>query len=359
MKYKMLGGTGLQVSELCFGTMTFSGANFLGGAIGKQGQKEATALIGRSLEARINFIDTADVYSIGESESMTGQALKELGAKRSDIVLATKVFARMGPGPNDIGASRGHIMDGVARSLERLQTDYIDLYQIHQADIGTGVEETMRALDDLVSQRMIRYVGVSNWEAWRIMKANGIADKRGWTRIEANQAYYSLAGRDLEQELVPLMADQQIGCLVWSPLAGGYLAGKYTPLGEGGGEAQEPGRRALFDFPPLDKDKADKIVTAMRPIAKAHGVSVARVALAWVRQKPFVTSTIIGAKTMAQLNDNLEAVTLELTAAEIAALDEVSAERPQYPHWMRVRNNSTRFYTGEPVKMGGIPSPKV
>ncbi len=355
MKYNRLGNTGLQVSELCFGTMTFSGANFLGGVIGKQGQKEATQLIGRALEARINFIDTADVYSIGESETLTGQALKELGVKRSDVVLATKVFARMGPGPNDIGASRGHIMDGVARSLERLQTDTIDLYQIHQADIGTGVEETMRALDDLVSQRMIRYVGVSNWEAWRIMKANGIADRRGWARIETNQAYYALAGRDLEQELVPLMADQQIGCLVWSPLAGGYLAGKYTP----GGEAQEPGRRAGFDFPPIDKDKADRIVVAMRPIAKAHGVSVARVALAWVRAKPFVTSTIIGAKTMAQLDDNLEAVNLTLTAAEMTALDEISSDRPQYPHWMRIRNNGTRFYTGEPVKIGGIPSPKV
>ena len=356
MKYNRLGNTGLQVSELCFGTMTFSGEGFLGGVIGKQGQAEATQLIGRALEAHINFIDTADVYSIGESEKMTGQALKDLGAKRSDIVLGTKVFARMAPGPNDIGASRGHIMDGVARSLERLQTDYIDLYQIHQADIGTGVEETMRALDDLVSQRMIRYVGVSNWEAWRIMKANGIADRRGWAKIETNQAYYSLAGRDLEQELVPLMADQQIGCLVWSPLAGGYLAGKYTPGAE---EKQPPGRRAEFDFPPIDKDLADRIVLALRPIAKAHGVSVARVALAWVRAKPFVTSTIIGAKTMAQLNDNIEAVNLTLTVQEMATLDAVSAERPQYPHWMRQRNNGTRFYTGEPVKFGGIPSPKV
>jgi aryl-alcohol dehydrogenase-like predicted oxidoreductase len=355
MKYNRLGNTGLQVSELCFGTMTFSGQGFLGGVIGKQDQKEATALIGRALEAHINFIDTANVYALGESERMTGQALKDLGVKRSDVVIGTKVFGRMAPGPNDIGASRGHIMDSVALSLERLQTDHIDLYQIHQADIGTGVEETMRALDDLVSQGMIRYVGVSNWEAWRIMKANGIAERRGWARVETNQVYYSLAGRDLEQELVPLMADQQMGCLVWSPLAGGYLAGKYTP----GGEAQEPGRRAEFDFPPIDKDKADAIVTAMRPIAQAHGVSVARVALAWVRQKPFVTSTIIGAKTMAQLNDNLEAVTLELTADEIAALDAVSAERPQYPHWMRVRNNGTRFYGGEPVKFGGIPSPKV
>jgi aryl-alcohol dehydrogenase-like predicted oxidoreductase len=335
--------------------MTFSGANYFGGVIGTLGQKEATALIGRALEARINFIDTANVYSFGESESMTGQALKEIGVKRSDVVLATKVFGRMGPGPNDIGASRGHIMDSVALSLERLKTDHIDLYQIHQADIATSVEETMRALDDLVSQRMIRYVGVSNWEAWRIMKANGIAQMRGWARIETNQAYYSLAGRDLEQELVPLMEDQGVGCLVWSPLSGGYLAGKYTP----GGEAQEPGRRAAFDFPPIDKDKADRIVVAMRPIAKAHGVSVARVALAWVRAKPFVTSTIIGAKTMAQLNDNIEAVNLTLTAEEMAALDTVSADRPQYPHWMRMRNNSTRHYAGEPVKIGGIPSPKV
>jgi len=355
MKYNRLGSTGLQVSELCFGTMTFSGEGFLGGVVGRQTQSEATQLIGRALEARINFIDTANVYALGESERMTGQALKDLGVKRSDVVLGTKVFGRMAPGPNDIGASRGHIMDSVALSLERLQTDHIDLYQIHQADIATNVEETMRALDDLVSQRMVRYVGVSNWEAWRIMKANGIADKRGWARIETNQAYYSIAGRDLEQELVPLMADQHIGCLVWSPLAGGYMAGKYTP----GGEAQEPGRRAAFDFPPIDKDKADRIVIAMRSIAKAHGVSVARVGLAWVRQKPFVTSTIIGAKTMAQLEDNLEAVSLVLTADQIATLDEISADRPQYPHWMIKRNNSTRHYSGEPVKFGGIPSPKV
>ena len=355
MKYNRLGNTGLQVSELCFGTMTFSGANFLGGVVGKQTQTEATQLIGRALEARINFIDTAKVYALGESETMTGQALKDVGAVRSDVVIASKVFGRMAPGPNDIGASRGHIMDSIGRSLERLQTDHIDLYQIHQSDIATGVEETMRALDDLVRQDMVRYIGVSNWEAWKIMKANGIADKRGWTRIETNQAYYSLAGRDIEQELVPLMADQQIGCLVWSPLAGGYMAGKYTP----GGEAQAPGRRAGFDFPPIDKDQADRIVLAMRPIAAAHGVSVARVGLAWVRQKPFVTSTIIGAKTMAQLNDNLEAVTLELTADEIATLDAVSADRPQYPHWMAKRNNGTRLYTGEPVTFGGIPSPKV
>ena len=343
MKYNRLGQTGLFVSEICLGTMTFSGQNYFGGVIGTLNQKEATALIARSLEARVNFIDTANVYSLGESEKMTGAALKDLGVKRSDVVLATKVFGRMAGGPNDMGASRGHIMDSVSLSLERLQTDHIDLYQIHQSDSITGVEETMRALDDLVSQGMVRYVGVSNWEAWKMMKANGIADKRGWTRIESLQAYYSIAGRDLEQDIVPMMADQNIGCLVWSPLAGGYLAGKYTPGGDG---KAEPGRRAQFDFPPIDKDKADKIVVAMRDVAKARGVSVARVALAWVRQKPFVTSTIIGAKTLEQLNDNLEAVSLTLSAEEIATLDEISADRPQYPHWMIKRNNATRIPSG-------------
>ncbi len=354
MKYNRLGQTGLYVSEICLGTMTFSGQNFFGGVIGTLSQKEATALIARSLEARVNFIDTADVYSQGESEKMTGQALKDIGAKRSDVVLATKVFGRMAPGPNDIGASRGHIMDCIGRSLERLGTDHIDLYQIHQSDPITPVEETMRALDDLVRQGLVRYVGVSNWEAWKIVKANGIAERRGWARVETTQVYYSIAGRDLEQEMVPMMADQNIGCLVWSPLSGGYLAGKYTPDGN---HKPEPGRRAAFDFPPIDKEKADRIVVAMRGIAKAHGVSVARVALAWVRQKPFVTSTIIGAKTLEQLNDNLDAVTLTLSPEEIAALDQVSADRPQYPHWMIKRNNSTRIPTGEPVKMGG-PAPK-
>src|ERR1700759_12420 len=283
MKFNRLGQTGLFVSELCMGTWGFSGRNYFGGAIGTLSQKDATQFIGRALEAKINFLDPANVYSFGDSELMTGQALKDLGVKRSDVVLATKVFGRMGPGPNDMGASRGHIMDSIALSLERLQTDHVDLYQIHQSDAVTTVEETMRALDDCVRQGMVRYIGVSNWEAWKILKATGVAQMHGWTRIETNQAYYSLAGRDLEDELVPAITDQKIGCLVWSPLAGGYLAGKYTP---GDDEKAEPGRRAAFDFPPIDKDKADAIVQALRPIAKAHGVSVARVALAWVRSKP-------------------------------------------------------------------------
>ena len=354
MKFNRLGQTGLFVSELCMGTWGFSGRNYFGGAIGTLSQKDATRFIGRALEARINFIDTANVYSYGDSELMTGQALKELGVKRSDVVLATKVFGRMAPGPNDMGASRGHIMDSVAASLERLQTDHIDLYQIHHSDPVTPLDETMRALDDLVRQGMVRYVGVSNWEAWKIMKANGIAEHHGLTRVETNQVYYSIAGRDIEQEMVPLMQDQNVGCLVWSPLAGGYMAGKYTPDVDA---KITPGRRANFDFPPIDKDKADRTVIAMREIAKKYGVSVACVGLTWVRQKPFITSTIIGATTIEQLNDNLASVNFTLSPEEIAKLDEISADRTNYPYWMISRNNATRIPTGEPVPMGGIVPP--
>ena len=228
MKYNQLGRTGLFVSEICLGTMTFSGEGWLGGVIGKQGQKEATTLIEKSL--RLASISSTPRMSIpsGQSEIMTGQAIRDIGIARSDVVLATKVFGRMGNGPNDAGSSRGHIMDGVARSLERLKTDHIDLYQIHGTDPVTPVEETMGALNDLVRQGMVRYIGVSNWAAWRIAKANGIADKHGWSRIESLQAYYSIAGRDLEREIVPLMEEDRIGCMVWSPLAGGYLSGKYS-----------------------------------------------------------------------------------------------------------------------------------
>ncbi|HEY5083843.1 MAG TPA: aldo/keto reductase [Rhizomicrobium sp.] len=339
MKYNQLGRTGLLVSEICFGTMTFSGEGWLNGVIGNQSQTEATKLIEKCLAAGVNFIDTADVYSVGQSEIMTGQAIRDIGIARSDVVLATKVFGRMGKGPNDAWSSRGHILDGVARSLERLKADHIDLYQIHGTDPITPVEEIMETLNDLLRQNMIRYVGVSNWTAWRIAKANGIADRRGFGRIESLQAYYSVAGRDLERELVPLMQEERIGCLVWSPLAGGYLSGKYSP----GGEGEMEGRRKTFDFPPLDKSKADMLVAAMRPIAKAHGTSVARVALAYVLAKPWVTSVIIGARTEAQLNDNLEAGKLKLDAGEIAKLDELSALTPEYPHWMLERQGAQRF----------------
>lgn len=337
MKYNQLGNTGMFVSEICLGTMTFGGGGFWK-VVGELDQKNATGLVSRSLEAGVNFIDTADVYSEGQSETITGQALKDIGIRRSDIVLATKCYGRTGKGPNDIGASRGHIMDSVARSLERLQTDHIDLYQIHATDSVTPVEETMRALDDLTRNGMVRYVGVSNWQAWKIMKAQGASYHHGWARFETLQAYYSIAGRDLEREIVPLLNDQKIGLMVWSPLAGGLLSGKFGP----GSNGPEGARRAAFDFPPVDKDRAWKCVDAMREIGNARGVSVARVALAYVLAKPFVTTVIIGAKTMEQLDDNLEAAKLALTLDEMKTLDDVSALPSEYPGWMLARQGAER-----------------
>src|SRR6185312_12162894 len=337
MKYNQLGNTGLFVSEICLGTMTFGGKGFWT-VVGALDQKPVNEIVKKSLEAGINFIDTADVYSEGLSETLTGQSLKDLGVKRSDVVLATKCYGRVGAGPNDIGASRGHIMDSVSRSLERLQTDHIDLYQIHATDSVTPVEETMQALNDLVRQGMVRYAGVSNWQAWKIMKAQGIAQHRGWARFETLQAYYSIAGRDLEREMVPLLHDQKIGLMVWSPLAGGLLSGKFGP----GSNGPEGARRAVFDFPPVDKDRAWQCIEAMRAIGDKHGVSVARVALAYILAKPFVTTINVGAKTMEQLDDNLEAAKLSLADEEMKALDEVSALTPEYPGWMLARQGAER-----------------
>lgn len=340
MRYRQLGRTGLYVSEICLGTMTFAGKGDMWGLIGSVEQKGATEMVERALGSGINFFDTADVYSMGDSERMLGQALKDLGTKRSDVVVATKVYGEMGRGPNDRGASRGHIMDGVKASLERLGLDHIDLYQIHANDPVTPVEETMRALDDLVSEGLVRYIGCSNWAAWKMMKANALAEHRGWARFETDQAYYSIAGRDLERDIVPLLEDQRMGLMVWSPLAGGLLSGKFGPGEEKGGE--EGARRAHFDFPPVDRDRAWKCVAAMREVAEAHGCSVARVALAWVLAKPFVTCVIIGAKRLDQLDDNIAAAGLELTAEEMARLDEVSDLPPEYPGWMFARQGASR-----------------
>ena len=337
MRYRQLGNTGMFVSEICLGTMTFGGKGSFFEHVGKLDQKEVTGIVARALEAGVNFIDTADMYSFGLSETLLGQALKDIGTKRSDVVVATKAYARMSDAPNDVGASRGHIMDSVEKSLERLQTDHIDLYQIHAQDLVTPVEETVRALDDLVSRGLVRYVGCSNWQAWRIMQAQAIADKRGWARFETLQAYYSLAGRGLEREIVPLMADQKIGLLVWSPLAGGILSGKFGP---GGGP--EGARRATFDFPPVDKERVWPIVNALREIGKPKGASPARVALAWVLAKPFVTSVIMGVKTLEQLDDNLAASDLSLSPEEIKRLDDLSALEPEYPGWMIPRQNDAR-----------------
>ena len=335
MQFKTLGDTGLLVSTICFGTMTFSGQSAGTEAgiwkhIGDVNQAGADGLIKACIEAGVNFFDTADVYSDGESEKMLGQSLKNLNIARKDVVIATKVYGRVGPGRNDVGASRGHIMDAVEASLRRLQTDHIDLYQIHGNDAVTPVEETLRALDTLVNQGKVRYIGVSNWLAWKIAKALGISEFKNLARFDSLQAYYSIAGRDLERDLVPLLEAEKTGLLVWSPLAGGLLSGKFSR------ENQKPRgtRRAEFDFPIVDKERTWKIIDAMTPIAKAHGCSPARVALAWVLAKPFVTSVIIGAKRLEQLNDNIAAVDLKLSADEIKKLDEVSALPLEYPGWM-------------------------
>ncbi len=330
MEYTTLGNTGLLISKLCFGTMTFGDGRGIFKAIGAQGQTEADELVKTSLENGINFFDTADVYTEGESEKILGQSLKNLNVVRKDVVIATKVYGRVGPGRNDVGASRGHIMDGVEASLRRLQTDHIDLYQIHANDAVTPVEETLRALDTLVQHGKVRYVGCSNWPAWKIAKALGISEFKNLARFDTLQAYYSIAGRDLEREIVPLLESEKVGLLVWSPLAGGLLSGKFSRTNQKPADS----RRTDFDFPVVDKDRTWKILDAIAPIALAHGCSAARVSLAWLLAKPVVSSIIIGAKRLDQLKDNLAAVELKLTPDEVRQLDEVSALPPEYPGWM-------------------------
>jgi aryl-alcohol dehydrogenase-like predicted oxidoreductase len=331
MRYRKFGNTGLFVSELCLGTMTFGGEGAIWSQIGEVQQGEADRLIARSLEAGINFIDTADVYSDGRSERITGQALKNLKVPRDKVVVATKVFGQTGArGPNSAGASRYHILDAVEASLKRLQLDHIDLYQIHGFDAATPVEETVRALDNLVQRGVVRYVGVSNWAAWQIMKALGISAFLGLTRFESTQAYYTIAGRDLEREVIPVLRSEELGLLVWSPLAGGLLSGKYGR----GGKAEGGARRNTFDFPPVNLERAYDCIDAMRTIADSKGVSVAQIALAWLLHQDVVTSVIIGAKRLEQLDDNIAATSVKLSADELATLGRVSALPAEYPGWM-------------------------
>ncbi len=339
MRYRPLGRTGQFVSEICLGTMTFGGGAGFWRAIGTLDQAGSTALVKRAIEAGVNFFDTANVYSEGQSEIQFGQALRDLGVKREDVIIATKVRGRMGPGANAVGLSRGHIMDQIAGSLKRLGLDHVDLYQIHGFDPVTPFEETLRALDDCVSRGLVRTIGCSNLAAWQIMKALGISDRHDWARFETVQAYYSIAGRELEREIVPVVEDQGLGVMVWSPLAGGFLSGKFTREKRGDNDS----RRTTFDFPPVDKERAYDIIDAMAPIAKAHDASVARVALAWLIQRKGVMSVIIGAKTVEQLNDNLAAAELTLSPQEIATLDQVSALKPEYPGWMLARQAEGRM----------------
>jgi aryl-alcohol dehydrogenase-like predicted oxidoreductase len=339
MQYRKFGRTGLLVSELCLGTMTFGGASGIWSQIGDLQQTEAEGLIGRAIDAGINFIDTADVYSEGQSEIITGQALKNLKVPRDSVVVATKVLGETGSkGVNSAGASRFHIMDGVKASLKRLQLDHIDLYQIHGFDPLTPIEETVRALDNLVQQGHVRYVGVSNWAAWQIAKALGIAERHGLARFESLQAYYTIAGRDLERELVPMMRSENVGLMVWSPLAGGLLSGKFGR----NTEAEKGSRRASFDFPPVNVDRAYDCIDVMRQLAEARKVSVAQIALAWLLHQQVVTSVIIGAKRVEQLDDNIAATAIKLSGDELATLDKVSALPAEYPGWMLERQGGVR-----------------
>lgn len=338
MRYNKLGRSGLFVSELCLGTMTFGGGEGMWRQIGDVQQAEADDLVRTALDAGINFIDTANMYSEGLSERILGQSLRNLGVAREEVVIATKVLGRMGPGPNGAGMSRGHIMDQVGASLKRLQLDHVDLYQIHGFDPTTPIEEALEAMDALVRQGAVRYVGLSNWAAWQVAKAAGISERRNLAPIASLQAYYTLAGRDLEREVVPMLKSEGVGLMVWSPLAGGFLSGKY----DRNSEAAADGRRAAFDFPPVDRERGYAVIDVLRGIAEAKGRSVAQVALAWLLHQDVVSSVIVGAKRVDQLADNLGSVEVGLSEEELAALDAVSRLPAEYPGWMLERQSSYR-----------------
>jgi aryl-alcohol dehydrogenase-like predicted oxidoreductase len=337
MKYKLLGNTGLRVSELCLGTMTFGGKG-MWTAIGTLEQQVVDSFIKTSADAGINFIDTANVYSEGLSEEMTGKAIRNLGLKREDLVIATKVRGRMNEGPNGSGLTRKHIIHEADASLKRLGMDYIDLYQIHGFDELTPLEDTLDTLDTLVKSGKVRYIGCSNLAAWQIMKALGYSAYNRLSKFVSLQAYYTIAGRDLEREIVPLLLDQKVGLMVWSPLAGGFLSGKYKRNGEGAADS----RRTNFDFPPVNKERGFDVIEALEPMAAAKNATVAQLALAWLLHQPVVTSVIIGANKPGQLTDNLAATEISFTADELKQLDEVSKLTPEYPGWMLERQGADR-----------------
>jgi len=338
MRYRLLGQTGLYVSELCLGTMTFGDQGFWK-VMGGLGQDAATALVKQAFDAGVNFIDTANIYSLGEAEQLTGTAIKSLGLPRDELVIATKATGVMNErAVNALGQSRYHLMNELDASLKRLQLDHIDLYQLHGFDPLIPLEDVLSTLNDMVRSGKVRYIGLCNMAAWQIMKALAISVKNHWARFESVQAYYTVAGRDLEREILPLLQDQQLGLMVWSPLAGGLLSGKFNPDGTG----PQGTRRASFDFPVVDKPRAFRVVDAMRPIAAQHQVSVAQVALAWLLSRPQVSTVIMGAKTPAQLEDNLGASKLELSAQNLRDLDEVSALPLEYPGWMLERQGQSR-----------------
>jgi len=316
---------------MAFGAMTFGAApGTIFAGISRVDQKLANELIGKSLEAGINHFNSADVYTGGQSEEILGKAL---GSRRKDVVISTKVAFRGGEALVHQGLSRHHILEAVEGSLRRLGTDYIDVYLAHKRDLHTPVEETAEAFDNLVQSGKVRYIGFSNWPAWLASKTLGIQRKEGWAQFRAAELYYSLVGRDLEHELVPFVQDAGIGVFVWSPLAGGFLTGKYTrenPRGDGG-------RLNAFDMIPYDKEKGHQVVDRLRTIASAHNATPAQVAIAWVLTKSFVSSVLLGANTAAQLDDTIRSADLRLRKEDVVALDEFTAPAPIYPAYFNNR----------------------
>jgi len=331
MKYNYIGKTGLMVSEICFGTMTFGGQNAgMWDNIGKLQQKEVNDIMKVVLDSGINFIDTANIYSFGQSETLLGQSLKDLEVKRDEVVIATKVLGRMKESANSLGLSRYNIFNSVDQSLSRLQLDYIDILYVHGVDPKTSIENVVKSLNDIVETGKVRYVAICNWPAWMVAKAMAVAHYNGWHKFIGLQYYYSAVTRDIEHELVPMAKEHELAIFPWSPLSGGFLTGKFTRDGEAAGGA----RRANFDFPPIDKDKAYDLVDVLNEIGAKHDASPAQIALAWVRQQPGVTSTIIGAKTVEQLNDNIISTEVILGEDDLEKIDSVSPLPMQYPGWM-------------------------
>ena len=328
MQYTTLGRTGLVVSRLSFGAMTFGIGQLVPGVTNNIDQEGADRMVNRALDAGINLFDTADVYTNGESEIILGKALAN---RRDEVIIATKVGFRLGNSITDTGLSYRHIIASAEGSLKRLGTDYIDLYQLHIPDPLAPLEETLRALEDLVRRGIVRYIGFSNFPAWKAAKMLGIQERYGYNRFVAAQMYYSLLGRDLEHEFVPFVQDAGVGILVWSPLAGGFLSGKYTRETP----APEDARRNKFQLPPIDVEKGYEVVDVLKQIAQNHGVTPAQVAIAWMLTKPFISSVIIGANKMSQLEDNLGAADLKLSPEEVDRLDTLTAPETMYPGWMQ------------------------
>lgn len=328
MQYARLGNSGLIVSRLAFGVMTFGHDQGAMGAVWKTGQEEANTLVGRSLDAGINFFDTADGYAAGQSEVMLGKAL---GTRRKDIILSTKIGFRTGPALTQSGSSARHILNSAEECLKRLGTDYVDLLSIHRFDAYTPFEESARALENLITRGLVRYVGFSNFTSWQAAKFIGIQKQRNYSPFIAAQMYYSLVGRDLEHEVVPFCQDAGVGIVVWSPLASGFLSGRYTRQDPTGGK----GRLTGFDILPIDKEKGYDLIDRIREIANGHRATVAQIALAWLLAKPYVSTILVGASKLAQLDDNLGAANVHLSLDEVAKLDELTAPAPVYPNWFQ------------------------